>query len=83
MNILTEIAPWLNLVIVPTFAYVVLIERRLTKIEQGEMDRGKRVDRRCPIETGKCPITRQRFRTSWVQPDGPPSWTEQRKEYDE
>ena len=74
--ILTDIIPWLNVVLIPILIYVVNIEKRLTKMETGTDNRQGLRERRCPIETGRCPITRQRYKTSWVEPDTVPAWVE-------
>jgi hypothetical protein len=68
---LVEYLPWINVVLIPTFCYVVSIEKRIAKMEQGTQDRQGQRERRCPIETGRCPIVRQRFKTSWVEPENP------------
>jgi hypothetical protein len=80
---LVEYLPWINVVLIPTFCYVVSIEKRIAKMEQGTQDRQGQRERRCPIETGRCPIVRQRFKTSWVEPENPPPWTKfKRREED-
>ena len=79
INELAQLTPWLNLILVPMFGYVINIERRLTKLEQGIKDRqGQRV-RRCPIETGTCPIARQRYRTSWIEPENGQPWAQEKE----
>jgi hypothetical protein len=77
MEHLIDLAPFLNLILIPTFGFVIAIERRLTRIEQKSTDTQGLRERRCPIETGTCPIARQRYRSSWIEPIQSDYWAKQ------
>jgi hypothetical protein len=65
MSELQFLATWLglllNFLVVPTLVFVVRIEKRLTTLEVGSVERRRITDRRCPIDTGSCPINNRRF----------------------
>lgn len=72
----TDLLPWINILIVPLVAFIYRIDIKLTRLEQRDKDLQGQRNRRCPIETGRCPIVRQRYRTSWIEPVDGAAWAQ-------